>query len=148
MNSINSIMTELADALLPVINTLVPIIGLLLKVSVILVKLILAPFRLLNDAIDYFFKTFSGAKQSFDEFGNAISKFFSDILNPESLGGKITLFVAGLATIAAGIWQSGTIMGMLTTAITAPFKLAFNTLLNKKIINFKFICGMFETISS
>ena len=80
MNSINSIMTELADALLPVINTLVPIIGLLLKVSVILVKLILAPFRLLNDAIDYFFKTFSGAKQSFDEFGNAISKFFYNIL--------------------------------------------------------------------
>ena len=74
MNSINSIMMELADALLPVITTLMPIVGILFKISVILIKFILAPFRLLNDAIDYFFKTFSGAKQTFDDFGNMINK--------------------------------------------------------------------------
>ena len=130
MNSINSMMTELADALLPVINTLVPILGVLLKISVVLIKLILAPFRLLNDAIDHFFKTFSGAKQLFDDFGNMVNQFFSSMLNPESLGGKVTLFVVGLATLIGGIMQGGTIMGMLSTAITAPFKFAFKLLPN------------------
>jgi hypothetical protein len=130
MNSINSIMTELADALLPVINTLVPILGFLLKISVVLIKFILAPFRLLNDAIDYFFKTFSGTKQTFDEFGNAVNKLFSDLLNPESLGGKITLFVLGLSGLIATAFMGGTIMGLITSAITWPFKKAFDVLPN------------------
>ena len=130
MNSINSIMTELADALLPVINTLVPILGFLLKISVVLIKFILAPFRLLNDAIDWFFKTFSGTKQTFDEFGNAVNKLFSDLLNPESLGGKITLFVLGLSGLIATAFMGGTIMGLITSAITWPFKKAFDVLPN------------------
>ena len=128
MNSINSIMVELADALLPVINTLVPILGVLFKISVVLIKFILSPFRLLNDAIDYFFKTFSDTKQSFDDFGNKINQFFSDILNPDNLAGKVTLFVAGLAGLIVTAMSGGTIMGLITSAITSPFKLAFKFL--------------------
>ena len=130
MNSINSIMMELADALLPVITTLMPIVGILFKISVILIKFILAPFRLLNDAIDYFFKTFSGAKQTFDDFGNAINKFFSDILNPDNLAGKVTLFVLGLAGLITTALMGGTIMGLITSAISSPFKLAFKLIPN------------------
>jgi len=130
MNSINSIMTELADALLPVINTLVPILGVLLKISVVLIKFILAPFRLLNDAIDYFFKTFSGAKQTFDDVGNTINNFFSDILNPDNLAGKVGLFVAGLTGLIVTAFMGGTIMGLITSAITWPFKKAFDILPN------------------
>ena len=130
MNSINSIMVELADALLPVINTLMPIVGILFKISVILIKFILAPFRLLNDAIDYFFKTFSGAKQTFDDFGNMINKSFSDILNPDNLAGKVTLFVLGLAGLITTALMGGTIMGLITSAISSPFKLAFKLIPN------------------
>ena len=122
MNSINSIMTELADALLPVINTLVPIIGLLLKISVILVKFILAPFRLLNDAIDLglqklkpYIDILDLIEKGFQEFSNF---FFNDDIG-KWIGGAVGAIAIVLATL-----NSVSLMTLLVTAITSPFKIA------------------------
>ena len=56
--SINSIMVELGEVVLPLLTAFISIASVLLKISVITTKFVLMPFRYLYDLVDGFFKKF------------------------------------------------------------------------------------------
>jgi hypothetical protein len=128
MQSIQSIMTEMAEAFLPVINTLLPVVAILFKISVIITKFILAPFRLLTDVIDEGLKAlkpYVDVVKLIEDGLNKISSFFST--PPEGVsdwGFKIGAAVAAAVVLGFSVTGSNTLVGTILKLITSPFTLA------------------------
>lgn len=134
MMSIQSIMTELSEALLPVINTLVPIIGLLFKMSMIITKLILAPFRLIVDLIDAGLKAlkpYIDVVKLIEDGLNKVSSWFSDTPDDiEGWGRKIGIAIAGAIVLGLAALAYESFTGAIVGLITSPFKLALKLIPN------------------
>ena len=135
MMSIQSIMTELAEALLPVINTLVPIIGLLFKMSMIITKLIFAPFRLIVDVIDLILKKLKPLTDIVSEIGNEISKVLTQLFSgiPDEMGEwgkKIGMALAGAFVLWFYATAGESLAATAVKLIASPFKLALKLIPN------------------
>lgn len=135
MMSIQSIMTELSEALLPVINTLVPIIGLLFKMSMIITKLIFAPFRLIVDVIDLILKKLKPLTDIVSEIGNEISKVLTQLFSgiPDEMGEwgkKIGMALAGAFVLWFYATANESLAATAVKLIASPFKLALKLIPN------------------
>lgn len=96
MGDIQAIMTDISEVLLPIVKLFFAIIVPIIKIGVLITKLILAPFRVLNDIIDELNKKFEFMKT----IGEFISSIFSKISNlMDTTGGQIvgTIVLIGLA---------------------------------------------------
>jgi hypothetical protein len=115
MNDIQQIMVEISEILLPIVklffNILVPII----KIGALITKLILVPFRLLNDAIDYFNNKFETTKKLSEIISEGFSKLSSLI---DTIGGKIfgTVLMGILAFTKLGPVIKGAFTGGIDAA--------------------------------
>ena len=130
--SINSIMVELGEVVLPLLSAFISIASVLLKISGIITKFILAPFKLLNDAIDLGLqklKPYIDILDLIEKGFQKISNFFND-----DMGKWITGGVAALVLLAGYIWKGFGIGNILMRAILFPL-LPLKYILQKTIGN-------------
>ena len=95
--SINSIMVELGEVVLPLLSAFISIASVLLKISGIITKFILAPFKLLNDAIDLGLqklKPYIDILDLIEKGFQKISNFFNDDMGKWITGGVAALIIA------------------------------------------------------
>ena len=94
--SINSIMVELGEVVLPLLTAFISIASVLLKISVITTKFVLMPFRYLYDLVDGVFKKFLPGVDILQRIGYGL-QFVIDKM--EEFNGQVAL-ASGVITLA------------------------------------------------
>lgn len=115
MNDIQSILTEISEILLPIVKLFFAIIVPIIKIGVLITKFILAPFRLLNDAIDYFNNKFEITKK----YAEKISELFSSISTGIDTGWGQALGTVALLLLMRFTKLGSAIKGAFTGGIDA-----------------------------
>ena len=119
--SINSIMVELGEVVLPLLNAFISIAGVLLKISVITTKFILMPFRYLYDLVDKLFIKFLPGIDILQSIGYGL-QFVIDKME-EFKGGvaAISVLILGIGYAAKGFGLGNILMRAILYPL-APLK--------------------------